>query len=290
MTPLRQKMIDDMKLRRLADATIHAYTYNVEKFSCYFKTSPENLTLDHVREYLLYLMNERRCAPLTINQNINSIRFLWVHTLHREWDIKQSIRQRQPRKLPVILNHDEIDRMFNAIKNRKDQIAFSLCYCCGLRLQELMSIKVADIDFERTALHIHNGKGAKDRIVPIPGSLLKPLKIYITWQKASDYLFPSPHDSTKPLTGDSFQRFFSKLRVSCKILKEISPHSLRHTYATNLLENGVPLLAIQKLLGHKNIHTTLKYLHLTTNIEDHTQAVIEHLNPYNAKQSSSGVI
>lgn len=279
MTPLRKRMIEDMKLRRLSPRTIHIYTYNVEKFSCFFKQSPEMLTSEDIRLYILYLTDRKRAAPLTINQVLNSIRFLWVHTLKREWEFKQSIKYKVPLKLPVILNRDEITKLYSVIDNRKYRIAFLFCYSCGLRLSEMLSLKPCDIDLERLTVHVKAGKGNKDRIVPIPESLKIDLSHYLREEECEYYLFPSRSDKSKSMCPTTFQKYMNKIKLKCKITKNITPHSLRHTYATHLLENGVPLKEIQRLLGHKNIQTTLGYTHLTSDSKDITVSVINQMVP-----------
>lgn len=278
MTPLRQRMIGDMQLRRLAKTTIKSYTFNVEKFSLYYSKSPEELSTEDIRDYILYLTNYKKAAPLTINQIINSIRFLWIYTLKREWEIGKYIKMKIPQTIPVVLNKDEVNRLYRAINSQKIKLIFKLGYCCGLRLGEMLRLAPKDVDVERMCLHIRNSKGAKDRIVPLPQSLKTELSEYISYPQITDYVFPSKSTNSQHCSPSGLQKNFADLVKRCNIKKRTTLHTLRHTYATNLMENGVALPVIQKLLGHKSINSTLIYTHITTLSTDFALKVIDKMN------------
>jgi integrase/recombinase XerD len=278
MTPLRERMIEDMQLRRLAKTTIKSYIFNVEKFSLYYNKSPEYLTTQDIRDYILYLMNVKKSANLTINQILNSIRFLWVHTLKRDWELNGIIKRKAPNTLPIILNKEEVNLLYRSIHNSKYRIFFILGYCSGLRLLEIARLAPEDIDTERLCLHIRNSKGAKDRMVPLPKSFKFEFLEFINDPRKRHYIFTSKSDITRHLSTSSFRKYFANKIKQCNIKKHATPHTLRHTYATNLMENGVALPVIQKLLGHKNIQTTLIYTHLTSPSADFALTVIDKMN------------
>ncbi len=278
MTPLRQRMLEDMQLRCLAKATIRTYLHNVEKFSLYYNKSPEYLTSEDIKSYILYLVNKKKAAPLTINQKLNSIRFLWVHTLKREWELYGVIRQKASKTIPTVLNKEEINLLYSKIISQKHKMIFLFGYCCGLRIREILQLSPNDIDTERLCLHVRNTKGNKDRIVPIPKSLQQELSFFKIGPRKKFFIFPSASYINRHLGTSTFQKVFSNLVKTCKIKKRATPHTLRHTYATNLMENGVALPVIQKLLGHKHIQTTLIYTHLTSPSSELAMSVIDKMN------------
>lgn len=256
-----QRMADDMKLRNFAPSTIDAYTFHVDKFCQYFGKEAEYLGPEQIREYQLYLVNEKKASWSSFNQAVCGLRFLYQVTLGRSWAVKHIPFGKRPKKLPAVLGDEEVQRLLACVPNLKHRTVLLVCYAAGLRLSESTHLRIPNVDGQRMQLHITNGKGRKERLVPISPRLLLELREYWKQTRPSNYLFPGKTPDT-PLSSATIQKACKQAVLLAKILKTVTPHTLRHSYATGLLEAGVDLLTIGRLLGHRSFTTTLIYLHV----------------------------
>jgi integrase/recombinase XerD len=259
MTSLRKRMIEDMQLRNLTPETQKNYIHHVAGFARYFGKSPELLDLEAVRQYQLYLLNERKLSPETINQYISSVQFLYLTTLEMPWTNEYFPRLRRPHKLPVVLSQEEVLAFFDHIPSLKYRAALMTCYGAGLRVSEVVALHVADIDSQRMLLRIQQGKGQKDRYAMLSPRLLDVLRRYFrAVRPAGEYLFPSWRKDHHICTT-SLQLACREATLRAGIHKRVTVHTLRHSFATHLLENGTNIRIIQVLLGHSQINTTARY-------------------------------
>src|ERR1700693_5211408 len=259
MTPLRKRMLEDMQLRNLTPETQRNYIHHVAGFARYFGKSPELLDLEAVRQYQLYLLNERKLSPETINQYISAIQFPYLTTLEMPWTTEYFPRVRRAHKLPVVLSQEEVLAFFDHIPGLKYRAALMTAYGAGLRVSEVVALKVADIDSSRMLLRIQQGKGQKDRYAMLSPRLLDVLRRYFrTIRPQGDYLFPSWRNDHHVCTA-SLQLACREATMRAGIRKRVTVHTLRHSFATHLLENGTDIRIIQVLLGHSQIDTTARY-------------------------------
>ena len=256
-----QRMADDMKLRNFAQSTIDAYTYHVSKFCQYFGKQAEHLGPEEIREYQLYLVKEKKASWSSFNQAVCGLRFLYQVTLGRPWTVKHIPFGKRPKKIPAVLGDEEVRRLLGCIANLKHRTVLLVCYGAGLRLSESTHLRIRDIDGQRMQIRITNGKGRKERLVPISPRLLHELREYWKHHRPSNFLFPGKTPDT-PLSSTTIQKACKQAVLQTRILKQVTPHTLRHSYATGLLEAGVDLLTIGRLLGHRSFTTTLIYLHV----------------------------
>ena len=275
MTRLRERMVEDMQLRGLSERTQGSYAYAVEQLARYYGKPPDLLTEGQVRQYLLHLKNEKQVAPGTFSIALCGIKFLFEQTLQKEWKVFDLVRSRRERKLPVVLSVDEVRRILECLYHPTYRVCLSTIYMCGLRLNEAVHLQVQDVDGERLMLHVRHGKGAKDRYVPLPQSGLEMLRRYWATHQHPVWLFPSPKTkmecpalATKPIGASGVQKTFRAALRKSGIQKPATVHTLRHSYATHLLEADVSLRVIQSYLGHSDIRTTMIYTHLTPKTED----------------------
>jgi integrase/recombinase XerD len=263
MTPLRRRMIDDMVLRNFTPTTIQTYVRCVARFARHFHASPEHLGPEHVRTFLLHLIQNRGASISHYNQNRCAIRFLYCVTLGRN-DVPESILPvRQPRILPVVLSTDEVARFFAAIRNLKHRAILMTAYAAGLRVSEVARLHVTDIDSQRMVIRVRQGKGQKDRYVMLSVRLLEILRAYWKAARPGQLLFPGAVPD-RPITAGSIQRACYRARLAAGLGKQVSVHTLRHSFATHLLEAGTDLRTIQVLLGHRSFSTTARYVHIAT--------------------------
>jgi integrase/recombinase XerD len=260
MTPLRQRYTEDLRLRNYSPRTIDTYVGRVSLFARHFGKSPEHLGAEHVRAYQLHLID--KCVSWSqFNQAVCSLRFLYSVTLQRP-DMVQSIPfGKRPRPLPAVFSQDEVRRLFDAIDEPRFRVLLQTTYACGLRISEVVRLKPADIDSQRMLLHVRCGKGGKDRLVPLSKTLLQQLRDYWQQHRCSDWLFPGK-TKTGHISVSVVQRMCRRAVRACGINKKACVHTLRHSYATHLLERGVDLPTLQKLLGHNHLTTTLRYTHV----------------------------
>jgi integrase/recombinase XerD len=257
MTPLRRRMIDDMTLRNMSSLTQSAYLRAVQNFSLFFKRSPDQLTFADARAYQLHLVS-RGLQPQTINQIVCGLRFFYAVTLGKK-DAKSELPlARRADVLPPVLSPEEVARFLGAVRDRKYRAALVTIYAAGLRVSEAVALRVADIDSRRMVIHVCHGKGSKDRYVMLSAQLLTLLRDYWRAERPKDWLFPGP-DPSKPITVRSLQRACRKAAGIARLDKRVTVHTLRHCFATHLLEQGVNLRIIQDLLGHRHLNSTSRY-------------------------------
>jgi len=261
MNPLRQRFIDDMRLRNLSPRTIEAYVHRAAKFAKHFARSPEHLGPDHIREYQLHLISQK-ASWSQFNQTVCALRFLYNITLQRPHIVEHLPFAKRPRVLPTVLCREEVGLLLAGARPGRDRTLLETTYSCGLRLRELLALQVTDIDSARMVLHVRHGKGKKDRQVPLSPRLLEVLRDYWRRHRPTNWLFPGLKPGTA-LTEGTVQRICRRAATRAGLTKRIHPHTLRHSFATHLLEAGVDLLSVQAMLGHSHFHTTATYLHIS---------------------------
>jgi integrase/recombinase XerD len=273
VTHLRQLMLDELERRNYSPNTVRSYLHAVEEFARHFGRSPEQLGPDHVREYQVHLFRDRKLSARTIAGQTAALRFLFVKTLRRPYLPDALPFPKHSRRLPTVLSQEEVARLIDASGNLMHRAMVMTLYATGVRRAELCRLKVADIDSERMVLHIHEGKGGRDRDVPLSPKLLDTLREYWRWMKPKTYLFPGMENNWRadvPVTTKVAWIAVTEAAKAAGIARRVSPHTLRHSYATHLLEAGADLRTIQVLLGHAKLADTTVYLHLSRR---HLQAV-----------------
>jgi integrase/recombinase XerD len=265
MTPLRERLIRTIQLRRFSQHTQDAYVRAVAALAQHYHRSPDQLTAGQVQEYIHYLLTERRFSWSTVNVHSSAIRFFYGVTLGRS-DISAAIPPRKtPRKLPEIFSREEILRLFECAHNRKHRTIMMTAYSAGLRVSEIVNLIPEDIDSDRMMIRVRDGKGEKDRYTVLSPRLLTELRRYWVTYRPQTWLFPGMIPG-RPLTTASVARFFQDARQAAGIKKAGGIHTLRHCFATHLLESGVDISTLQQLLGHASISSTVLYLHLTAKL------------------------
>lgn len=279
MTPLRQRMMEDMELRNLSPKTIKLYINNVARFARHFGKSPAVLGPEAVRTYLLYLVQDRKVAWGTYKQALAALRFLYRTTLQRG-EIVHDIRCPRPeRRLPEVLSFDEVRRFFQAVHSFKHRTILMTAYAAGLRISEAVRLRVSDIDSERMVIRIVQGKRNKDRYTLLSPLLLQMLRHYWWAARPIDWLFLGP-SRIKPIAIGTVQGVCREARSEAGLDKAVTPHMLRHSFATHLLEAGTELRIIQELLGHASPRTTAIYTHVSTHLIGRTRSPLELLHEH----------
>ena len=283
MSPLRQRMLEDMQLRGLSARTQEAYARAVWQLAQHYQRRPDQLSDEELRQYFLYLANEKKFARPTTTIALCGIKFFYEQTLQQPWPTLRFVRPPHERKLPVVLSRAEVRQILGLVRIPVYRACLTTIYACGLRLQEGTRLQVADVDSARLLLHIH-GKGKQDRYVPLPTSTLQLLRAHWRTHRSALWLFPAPtrhglkhslaHDGG-PVTRSSLQSAFLRAWQRSGLNKRAHIHTLRHSYATHLLEAGFNLRLIQDHLGHRSPSTTALYTHLTREVR---AAVTEPLN------------
>jgi site-specific recombinase XerD len=235
--------------------------HSVAEFARHFDTSPERLRAEHIRQYQLFLIKEKKASQSTLVQMVCALRFLYTHTLHRKIPIERIPFPRREKKLPLILSREEVKALLEAAASIRHRTLLAVLYGCGLRVSEVTQLQVSDIDSARKIVRVRHGKGGKDRQTLLPVKLLDPLRCYWRSQRPANWLFPSS-DPTRPISPKAVFLACRQAAKKAGISKPVHPHSLRHAFATHLLEAGVNLRTIQILLGHANLETTARYLHV----------------------------
>lgn len=263
MSPLRQRMLDALQLRGMAKRTQEAYIDAVARLARHYRCSPGKLDSQQVQTYLLHLLRARGLSRSTVNQAGCAFRFLYGTVLGRS-EVMQIPLGAPPQCLPEVLSREELARLFECAPHLKARTFLMTAYGSGLRLNELCHLRVADIDSatDRMCLRVVQGKGGKDRYVPLPWDLLAVLRTYWRTARPRQWLFPASRDAGRPLDATSAQRWWGVARDAAGIGKRGGIHTLRHCYATHLLEAGVDLHSIGQWLGHRHLSTTTRYMHL----------------------------
>ena len=261
MSPLRQRLIEDLTIRNYSPRTIDIYVDRLAQFAQYFGQSPDRLGPSEIRAFQVFLAQTKKSSWAEFNQSVCALRFFYRVCLGKPWMIEHIPFPKQPKQLPVVLSRQEIQRLLGGLTNLKHRTMVMTLYATGLRLAETLALQLRDIDSARMLLRVRQGKGAKDRYVPLPQTLLEQLRH--RWYRPSLWLFPST-DPRRPLTASALQRVCRRAARKAGLGKRVSPHTLRHTFATHLLEAGVDLRTIQAWLGHRSLRTTSIYLHVAT--------------------------
>jgi integrase/recombinase XerD len=278
VTHLRQAMLEELHRRNYAASTIAYYIRNVEQFAQFFKRSPDRLSHTHLRTYQAYLLRERKLAPRTVRLHVCAIRFFFVKTLKRRYLLDDTPYPKIPRRLPQILSVDDVSRLIEAAHSLSHRTMLMVLYSTGMRNAELRHLQVADIDSRRMLIHIQQGKGGRDRYVPLSTTLLATLRAYYRWMRPKTWLFPGTvagWRADKPITPKVLWEACVVAAQRAGLRTRVSPHLLRHSYATHLLESGADLRTIQLLLGHAEVRHTVLYLHLS---QRHLRAVANPLD------------
>ena len=282
MTHLRQRMIEDMQLRGLSEGTQQQYVGAVRRLAEHYAKPPDQISEEELRQYLLYLINDRQLSKSTLGVVLCGIKFFYQYTLKREWPTLGLTRPRYKRKLPVVLSTVEVRQILGCLRTLRYQACLGTIYSCGLRLAEGVHLRVSDIDSDRMMVYVR-GQKSRDRHVPLPTRTLTVLRQYWSTHRHSVWLFPgqmpgSPRSTAiKPMTVRGVQQTFKMALQESGIQKQATVHSLRHSYATHLLEAGVSLRVIQIYLGHISPQTTAIYTHLTSEIENQAAETINQV-------------
>ncbi len=276
MTPLRQRMLDDMRLRNLSPRTIHTYTDHVARFAQYFGKSPALLGPDEIRQYQIHLVHTRHVSWSAFNQAVCALRFLYRVTLDKDWAISHIPFPRQVRKLPIVLSPDEVLEFLSAITSLKYRAILMTAYAGGLRLSEVTHLRPSDIDSERMVIRVEQGKGHKDRYVMLAPALLQVLRRYWRAARPTTWLFPS-RDPAHPISYSAVQRASQQAARDAGLSKQVTVRVLRHCFATHLLESGTNIRIIQTLLGHSSVSTTQLYTHISTGVVRATHSPLDDL-------------
>ena len=264
MTSLRRRMTEDMQVRNLSPHTQASYVQQVSLFARHFNQSPEVLGPEEIRSYQVYLTNEKKLSPGSILIAVAALRFLYKVTLHKDWSLEEIIpAPKKPQKLPVVLSPEEVLQFLSCVHSIKHRTILTICYAAGLRISEAIGLKVADIDSKRMVIRVEQGKCQKDRYVMLSPKLLEVLRAWWPVEKPKQWLFPGDRVGSH-ITKDAVELACQKAHRRCGIPKPITPHSLRHCFATHLLESGTDVRTIQLLLGHRSLVTTARYLRIAT--------------------------
>lgn len=281
---LRQRMQQDLQLAGLSQGTQVAYLRTVRQLAAHFNRPPDQLSEAQLREYLLFLKNDKQLAPSSLRLAYSGIKFFYTRTAPRDWQTLKSIRIPKRKTLPDVLSLEEVRRLMGAVRQPHIKAYFWTVYSLGLRRQEALRLKVSDIDSQRKLVHVRCGKGAKDRYVPLPAKTLAMLRDYWLTHRNPVWLFPAharhpkqAHSATRPMDDGNVARALRLVVQQLKLRKTVHLHTLRHSYATHLLEAGVNLRLIQQYLGHRSLHTTMIYLHLTSLGQEQARDAIERL-------------
>jgi integrase/recombinase XerD len=284
MTALRRRMLEDLQLRGMAERTQEMYVRAVRQLAQHCNKSPEQITEEELRQYFLHLKNVKHYSRSATTIALCGIKFFFEHTLKRQWTTLTFVRPPREKKLPVILSLEEVRRVLRCLRLLSYRVCLSTIYSCGLRLQEGTRLQIPDIDSARMVLHIRHGKGGKDRYVPLPQRTLELLRQYWVTHRNPVLIFPAPgrgrndvSTAPEPMPKSSLQEAFREALKQSGLHKQASVHTLRHSWATHLLEAGVHLRLMQEYLGHNSPTTTSIYTHLTARAEQLGAQVITRL-------------
>ena len=282
ISPLRRRMIEDMTIRKFAQKTRHDYVQRVKDFASYLKRSPDTAKAEDVRGFQLHLASSGAGVP-KINITISALRFLFNVTLDRPDLSRHLSTVHEPRKVPVVLSPEEVTRFLEAAPGIKYKAAFSVAYGAGLRVSEVASLKVGDIDSKRMMLRVEQGKGRKDRYAMLSPTLLELLRDWYRVARPQGWLFPG-QNPTNPLTARQLNRACHAAADMADLKKRVTPHTLRHSFATHLLEQNIDIRVIQVLLGHAKLETTALYTRVATNTIREVMSPLDRLTPLHVKK------
>ena len=283
MTPLRQRLIHDMQLRNYSSYTIRGYVAFLAQFARYFRRSPAVLTPEHARQYQLHLLR-KKVSWSTFNQSVCALRFLYGTTLGRKDYIPRLPFGKKPRHIPVVFSRDEVLKLLQCIPSRNQRMLLTMMYATGMRVGEAVRLRVTDIDSRRMTILVGRGKGNKQRLVPLSAKLLTELRLFWKTHRHPVWLFPGKRPD-QPLTAEAVGAILRRVKVRAGLKRRFSTHTLRHTFATELLEAGVDLFSIQKILGHRSLSTTALYTHVR---RSHLQEACQSLDLLPLEQLRQG--
>jgi integrase/recombinase XerD len=275
MSPLRRRMIEDMTIRKFAPKTQHDYVQRVKNFAAFLGRSPDTASFEDVRRYQLHLTTSGVGVP-TLNQAVSTLRFFFRVTLKRHDILEHTHFIREPRKLPVVLSPEQVARLLDAAPGIKYKAALSVAYGAGLRASEVVSLKISDIDSTRMVIRVEQGKGRKDRYVMLSPHLLQLLRAWWKAARPQGWLFPG-RDRVQPMTTRQLNRACHAAAQMAGIDKNVSLHTLRHSFATHLLEQNIDVRVIQVLLGHAKLDTTALYTRVATKTISEVMSPLEHI-------------
>src|SRR5689334_1131878 len=275
VSPLRRRMIEDMTIRKFAPKTQHDYVQRIKNFTAFLGRSPDTATFEDVRRYQLHLATSGVGVP-TINRTVSTLRFFFKVTLKRHEILEHTHVVHEPRKLPVVLSPEEIARLLNAAPGLKYKAALSVAYGAGLRAAEVVALKIADVDSKRIILRVEQGKGGRDRNVMLSPHLLQVLRTWWMVERPQGWLFPG-RNPVQPMTTRQLNRACHIAAEAAGITKRVSPHTLRHSFATHLLEQNTDIRVIQVLLGHAKLENTALYARVATKTINAVMSPLEHI-------------
>jgi site-specific recombinase XerD len=266
----------DLQIRGFSRSTQQCYLARMKAMVRFFMRPPDELSLEDIHTYQLYLTRDRKVCWAAFNQSVSAIRFFYGVTLNKDWDIQRIPYQKTGRKLPVVLSPEEVSKLFEVVTNLKHRAILMTAYAGGLRVSEVTHLRVSDVDGQRMMLRVEQGKGRQDRYVMLSHKLLAVLREYRKAYKTRHWLFAG-QNSERPLTRASVHKFFHKARLKAGITKKVSVHGLRHSFATHLLESGVNIRKIQLLLGHRSLQSTQIYTHVARDYLEDTPSPLDIL-------------
>ena len=283
MTDWYERSTKALQLAGLAKSSEQSYTRMVRMLVDFYGKTPDLVSEEELQDYLLHRRNVDKWSSATLRISYSALKFFFEKVLHREWHIFGYLKAERPKTLPAVLSKEEITELLSKVRTPHNRAYFSTVYSCGLRLQEALNLEVGDIDSDRMLIHVHRGKGAKDRMVPLPASTLATLRNHWKTHRHPRLLFPAMGKNTStpvesPMAISSVQGAMkAAVRESGINKRNVHIHTLRHSYATHLLEEGVNLRVIQGYLGHSSIETTMVYLHLTSKGHDDAAQIINRI-------------
>jgi integrase/recombinase XerD len=286
MTPLRRRMFEDMQLRNLCPETQRNYIHHMAGLARFYQTSPEHLSLEEIREYQLYLINERSLSPDSVNQFVSAAKFLYLVTLETPWPEDPLPRARVPHRLPVVLSTAEVSEFFHHVCTIRYRAALMTAYGAGLRVSEVVALQIGDIDSQRMLIRVRQGKGKKDRYAMLSPRLLEVLRCWFRSQHPAgarpkttpaDWLFPGWRKGRHMNTA-SLQTVCREAARAAGLSKRVTVHTLRHSFSTHLVENGTDIRILQVLLGHSRIDTTARYVHVSPQVVAATASPLDNLD------------
>jgi integrase/recombinase XerD len=288
MTSLRQRMLEDLRIRNYAPSTAECYVRSVAEFAKHFNKSPEHLGPEEIRSWQLYLVNEKRVKLSSYIQAVCGLRFFYRNTRNCKIEMERIPLPRYEKKLPVILSKEEVKALLEAPRNLGHRTILATLYGTGLRVSEVTHLKVPDLDRERKVIRVRGGKGHKDRQVMLSDPLREVLVAYWRWARPAEWLFPGEKPG-RPLSRETVFRTCREAARLAGIAKPVHPHSLRHAFATHLLDDGVSLPVIQALMGHANLKTTARYLHVSDTAIRSTRSPLEMLGSLDLVRATNDV-